>query len=204
VLANVVRGSGEPVLEPSDSDLWRSAAAGDHAAFHVLVDRYGPGLFRVARSLSANRPDAEDLCQETFAAAYCGLKQFDGRASFRTWLTSILVRRAAKAWKKSRHARQNVSLHSNDRPDDEARASSGRPAGGRPSAAPATLDVDRRLDVLEVIRSLAPEFRDAIVLREIEGLSYQEIADVLGVPRGTVESRLHRGRAELRRKLTGY
>ncbi len=64
--------------------------------------------------------------------------------------------------------------------------------------------IDQRMDVLEIIRSLAPEFRDAIVLREIEGLSYQEIAQVLNIPRGTVESRLHRGRAELRRKLTGY
>ena len=64
--------------------------------------------------------------------------------------------------------------------------------------------VDQRLDVMQVIRTLAPEFRDTVILREIEGLSYQEIADTLGIPRGTVESRLFRARAEMRKKLTGY
>jgi RNA polymerase sigma-70 factor (ECF subfamily) len=186
-------------LESGDQELWRAAATGDHEAFHVLVDRHGPALFRLALCLSGNRCDAEDLCQETFAAAYRGLKGFDGRAAFRTWLSSILVRRAAKAWRKSRGARRTMSL---SRGDDNAGAG-GAPAL-EPSIASTTLGVEQRLDVTDVIRSLAPEFRDVVVLREIEGMSYQEIADALNVPRGTVESRLHRGRAELRRKLTGY
>lgn len=185
-------------MESSDQELWRAAAAGDHQAFHVLVDRHGPALFRTALSLSANRCDAEDLCQETFAAAYQGLKNFDGRAAFRTWLTSILVRRAAKAWRKSRDARRTLSISREERNGDPVAPAT------EPSVTPATVGVEQRLDVTDVIRSLAPEFRDVVVLREIQGLSYQEIADALGVPRGTVESRLHRGRAELRRKLTGY
>ena len=186
-------------MESGDQELWRAAAAGDHEAFHALVDRHGTALFRVALALSGNRCDAEDLCQETFAAAYHGLKGFDGRAAFRTWLTSILVRRAAKAWRKSRGARRTLSI---SRGGDEAR--DGAATTAEPSVEATTVGVEQRLDVTDVIRSLAPEFRDVVVLREIQGMSYQEIADALGVPRGTVESRLHRGRAELRRKLTGY
>ena len=92
---NAPSGSGESVLEPIDLDLWKAAVHGDHGAFHTLVDRHARGLFRVAVSLSASRSDAEDICQETFAAAFKGLKGFDGRASIKTWLTRILMRRAA-------------------------------------------------------------------------------------------------------------
>jgi RNA polymerase sigma-70 factor (ECF subfamily) len=178
---------------------------GDAEAFHDWVDRYGPALFRLARSLSGNRLDAEDLCQETFEAAFRGFHRFDGRSSIKTWLTSILVRRCAKHWRKQRHARRALSL---DQCTAHAGASDRQDPGGglaeAVSVASTITDIDQRLDVLEVIRALPSEFRDVIILREIDGLSYQEIADVLAVPRGTVESRIHRGRAELRRKLTGY
>ena len=76
----MVRGSGEPVLEPSDLELWQSAAKGDHRAFHALIDRHSPQLFRVALTLSASRSDAEDVCQETFVAVFKSLNSFDGRA----------------------------------------------------------------------------------------------------------------------------
>jgi RNA polymerase sigma-70 factor (ECF subfamily) len=189
-------------LEPSDLELWKAAAGGDHGAFHALVDRHARSLFRVALSLSGSRSDAEDVCQETFAAAFKSLKSFDGRASVKTWLTRILMRRAAKIWNKQKNARRTLSLHRGEESDEISHGNLGGMMAGKASVA--AVDVDTRMDVLEVIRSLAPEFRDAVVLREIDGLSYQEIAETLGVPRGTVESRLHRARAELRRKLTGY
>jgi RNA polymerase sigma-70 factor (ECF subfamily) len=190
-------------LEPSDLDLWKSAVRGDHGAFHTLVDRHARGLFRVALSMSESRSDAEDICQETFAAAFKGLKGFDGRASVKTWLTRILMRRAAKIWNKQRNARRTISLYRDDADERRGHEANGATLPGKASAA-ATVDVDTRMDVMSVIRQLPEEFRDVVVLREIDGLSYQEIADALGVPRGTVESRLHRARAELRRRLTGY
>ena len=191
-------------MEPSDLDLWKAAVHGDHGAFHTLVDRHARGLFRVAVSLSATRSDAEDICQETFAAAYKGLRGFDGRASVKTWLTRILMRRAAKIWNKQRNARRTISLYREDAAGEERNhETNGGVLPGKASAA-ATVDVDTRMDVMNVIRQLPGEFRDVVVLREIDGLSYQEIADTLGLPRGTVESRLHRARAELRRRLTGY
>ena len=187
-------------MQPSDLELWQSAARGDQKAFHTLVDRHAAGMFRLALSLASTRSDAEDICQETFTAAFKSLKSFDGRASVKTWLTRILMRRAAKIWNKQKNDRRTLSLHqSADANGDFESASS-----HVPSVASTASAVDQRLDLMEVIRTLAPEFRDTVILREVEGLSYQEIADALNVPRGTVESRLYRARAELRKKLSGY
>ena len=190
-------------MEPSDLELWQSAAKGDHRAFHALMDRHSAKLFRVALSLSSSRSDAEDVCQETFVAAFKSLKSFDGRASVKTWLTRILMHRAAKIWNKQRKDRATMSLH-RDAGAENGREHSGGSWESRLST-PSTIGaLDQRMDLLEMIRTLAPEFRETVVLREIDGMTYQEIAETLGVPRGTVESRLFRARAELRKKLTGY
>ena len=192
-------------MEPTDLELWQSAASGDHAAFHTLVDRHSPGLFRLALSMAATRADAEDVCQETFVAAFRSLKSFNGKASVKTWLSRILMRRAAKIWNKQRYARRTMSIDGDARRgDDDRRNGDAGPLAKQLSVAAATGAVDQRIDLLDMVRSLAPEFREAILLREVDGLSYQEIADALNVPRGTVESRIHRARAELRKKLKAY
>lgn len=191
-------------MEPNDLELLRAAASGSDGAFHALIDRHAPVLLRVAFAYCGNHDDAEDICQETLVAAFRGMKSFAGRSSVKTWLTQILIRRAAKHWHKHRHARTRLSLQ-HDRGDE--RAGHGDPGGAlaeKLSVRSTVGVVDQQLDVMEMIRSLPPQFRETIVLREIRGLSYQEIADCLGIARGTVESRLHRARAELRRKLTGY
>jgi len=179
-------------LQVSDQELLRTAAGGDDDAFHALVDRHARDLFRVAMSLSHNRNDAEDLLQETFLGAYRSMKNFEGRSSVRTWLTQILTRQAAKAWHKSRHARASVSL------------SGAQDGAERDDLAPASdasvRSTEQRLDVKHVLAGLSPQHREVLVLREVQGLSYEEIAATLGVPRGTVESRLSRARAEFRQK----
>jgi RNA polymerase sigma-70 factor, ECF subfamily len=181
-------------LEASDLELVRSAAAGDEQAFHALVDRHAPALFRSALSLSRNRADAEDLLQETLVAAYRGLRNFAGRSAVRTWMLTIMTRHAFKALHRSRHFRATLSL--------DAIAAGSDNHGGHPNAAivqtQAATGVECRLDVMDVLRSLSEMHREVLVLREIQGLSYEEIAAVLGVPRGTVESRLYRARAEFR------
>jgi RNA polymerase sigma-70 factor, ECF subfamily len=194
------------VRDASDLELLRAAGGGDDDAFHALVDRHAPMLFRVAQSLARNRDDAEDLMQETFVGAYRGSKNFAGRSSVKTWLVQILTRQAAKAWQRGRHHRAARSI------DAAARADDGTPAGGdgvRGYAGDRALSseshaaaVDRRLDVRATLRQLSAPHREILVLREIRGLSYEEIAEVLEVPRGTVESRLSRARAEFREKLT--
>ena len=190
-------------MEPSDLELWQSAAKGDARSFHVLVDRHTPGMMRIALGLSRTRSDAEDVCQETFIAAYKSLKTFDGRASVKTWLTRILMRRAAKLWNKQKHDRKTFPIHKNDNSGDSDSMMGHEQSAGFVTPSNTTA-IDQRLDLMEVIQTLPEEFRETIILREVDGLSYQEIADVLEVPRGTVESRIFRARAELRKKLSGY
>src|SRR5258708_3349463 len=152
-------GSGESDLEPNDLELLQSAATGDHGAFHALVDRHAAGLMRLALSLSGTRADAEDICQETFAAAFRGLKGFNGHASVKTWLARILMRRAAKIWNKQRFARRTISIHGEPRNDDGQRSRNDGPVSAKLSVAPANGAVDQRLDVMDMIRTLPTEFR---------------------------------------------
>jgi RNA polymerase sigma-70 factor, ECF subfamily len=169
--------------EADDLRLLKRSGAGDAKAFHQLLDRHADRLFRLAYSLVGNAADAEDVVQETLAGAYRGIRGFEGRSSVGTWLTRILVTQAAKL----RRDRKRTE------PMDQAMAVEG---GG--------LAAERRMDLQAALEKLSPEHRQVLVLREYERMSYEEIAEVLGVPRGTVESRLHRARAELREKLRAY
>jgi len=179
-----------------DLDLAKRAAGGDRGAFHAIVDTYAPILFRVARALAKNNADAEDVVQDAFLAAYRGMSRYDGRSSLKTWLSKITMKRAISAWRKNRRHQTSVPLES----AQEVAGRNGQwGAGGAATAA-----VDQRLDLAVVLRTLAPEYREIFLLREIEGLSYSEIGERLGIPAGTVDSRLHRARGELRKKLKAY
>ncbi len=188
-------------MEIDDLELVRKAAGGDEKAFHTLVDRHAQGLFRVALNLTPTRSDAEDLCQETFAGAFVGLSRFNGQASVKTWLTRILMRQAAKAWHKGKRHRKNLSIDAPDGADIAYGSESG--AGGL-TVPPAQLAVDQKMDLTKILDTLDPPHKEVLLLREMQGLSYEEIAQTLDIPRGTVESRLHRARAELRGKLKDY
>jgi RNA polymerase sigma-70 factor (ECF subfamily) len=172
--------------EANDAELIGKAVAGDGRAFHVLVDRHAQHLYRLAVSLVGNPVDAEDIVQEAFAGAFRGMSKFEGRAAVKTWLTRILFTQAAK-WRRDRVGRVMASM-------DFA-----EPAGRGEGAS-----VEARMDLQAALQKLSPEHREVLVLRELEGMAYEEMADVLGVPRGTVESRLHRARQELRRRLSSY
>jgi RNA polymerase sigma-70 factor (ECF subfamily) len=159
----------------------------DPRAFRQLVERQGQYLYGVAHGLTSNAADAEDLVQETLLGAVKGT--FRGESSVRTWLVKILVNQAAML-RRARSRRPESRL-------DEAKSpvsASGSGAG----------KVDAKLDLTAMLDQLSVEHRQIIVLRELEGLSYEEMAAALGVPRGTVESRLHRAREELRRRFKGY
>jgi len=187
----LVNAETPPPPSPSDAALLARARAGDHAAFHTLVDRHAPGLYATAVALVGRAADAEDLLQETFTGALRGLERFEGRSSVKTWLTAILLRRVAMH--RRRAGRKDNRLVSLD-------AASQTTTDGPPT----TAAVDARLDVIDAIGGLRPEHREVLVLRELQGLTYDEIADTLGVPRGTVESRLFRARRALRERLGDY
>jgi RNA polymerase sigma-70 factor (ECF subfamily) len=155
-------------------------------AFHLLVDRYGSYLFALAASLLGNQADAEDVVQECLTGAFRGLHSFRQQSSVKTWLTAILIRQAS-AFRRSRSLWRRPPLKQQ-----------------APSVASQDPRSDSRLDVRAAVAALPEEFRQVVVLRELHGLSYEEIAQVMGVPRGTVESRLFRGRRLLRDALKDY
>ena len=180
-------------MRDGDSELVQRAQEGDDGALHDLVDQYADGLFRLAFSLVGNAPDAEDVVQETFLGAFRRLRGFEGRSSVKTWLTRILVRQAARHHRR-RSVRRTVPL------DVE-----GRESGAGVETGPTTAeDVTMRMDVEEALGALSTDHREVVVLREMQGMSYAEIAEVLDLPAGTVESRLFRARQHLKELLKGY
>ncbi|KPK84410.1 MAG: hypothetical protein AMJ81_05610 [Phycisphaerae bacterium SM23_33] len=175
----------------SDAELVRRLRKGEPAAFRRLVDEYAQYLFGLAFRLVGNSADAEDILQETYTGAFRGLGSFRGQSSIKTWLTQILLRQAARHHR-VRARRKVISM-------DVDLA-----AADRRSVPSATGMVDVQMDVEAAIGALSPAHREVIVFRELKGLSYDEIATVLGVPQGTVESRLFRARRELRELLREY
>ena len=169
--------------------------------FERLALPHMGAAFNLAFWLARSRPDAEDIVQEAYLRA---LRSFDGfrGEDLRPWLLAI-VRNAAYRWLADRQRAGNVvSL-------EETLAGHGteslRPyqaAADEPSAEQRLVGAAERDYVLRALAELPPAFREALVLREIEGLSYRQIADVIGTPVGTVMSRLARGRRELRKTLT--
>ena len=182
-------------LGSTNQDLLRRARRGEEAAYHEIVDGHGTRLYRLAYSLVGNAADAEDVLQETFAGAFRHLGKFGERSSIKTWLSRILVRQAARCHR-HRARRTAGSLEHLAEP-------SGRPVGGGSAARPES-EADTHMDIRAAMQALQPAHREVIALREFEGMTYEEIAEVLAVPRGTVESRLFRARQELRKQLSDY
>jgi RNA polymerase sigma-70 factor (ECF subfamily) len=184
-----------------DSRLIELSIQGDRAAFGVLVGRYQERLYHTAYRLLGNADDAMDVVQESFLNAYQSLRQFKGDARFFTWLYRIAVNAAISLRRRSARVGGRRALVSTDR----ARGGTAEPPdesdGSRPGSALERAEDAARLQA--ALNSLTPEHRAVLVLKEIEGRKYDVIADVLGVPIGTVRSRLHRARLELRDRLQG-
>jgi len=183
---NLARRRRSPLSAPDDAELIRRIGRGDQTAFRTLVDRHATYLHGIAFSLTNNRADAEDVVQETFVAVLNST--FRGESQVRTWLVQILVRRVAML-------RRTKKRKPVERLDEQA---------SPVSRTQAVAESDARLDLAAMLEHLSPEHREVIVLREVQGMSYEEMAAALNVPRGTIESRLHRARNELRERFRSY
>jgi len=178
--------------EDQDRRLVQAAAAGEREAFDALVRRHQTRTYNFVRTLVNDAADAEDLTQEIFVRAFRAIGRFRGDSSFRTWLFRIAVNVARThlgrrsrwrvPWRESRDRGENTS----SRPFDS------------PSQEDLEADIVRRDAIDRALATLSPDLRHAVMLRDIEGLEYREIAKVLGIPIGTVESRIFRARQRLR------
>lgn len=176
--------------------------AGEAAAFnHLVEDRTGE-VYALLYRLTEDAEEARDLTQETFLRAFQAIGRFRGDADLRTWLYRIAINQARNRWRWWRRRRrgETVSL-------DATENGEGSPLGLRlcdtSQADPEqeTLSREREKRLRQALSSLGRSYRETVILRDIEGLSYEEIAATLEISIGTVKSRLARGRLELRRKL---
>lgn len=175
------------IVEASDAVLIAAARDGDLDAFESLVRRYQRPVFRVALRMLGSEADAEDVAQETFVQVWRSLARFRGDSAFATWLYRIATNRSLNVLAARR---PTVAL------SDGQVSTLGDPGNA--------LEGRERLRALtDGLLALAPEQRAVLVLRELEGLSYQEIADVLDVSVGAVKGRIHRSRAALVAVLGG-
>jgi RNA polymerase sigma-70 factor (ECF subfamily) len=197
--------AAHPDARPAAEDQFiDSLRAGDAAAFDRLVEERSGDIYALLYRLTGDPEEARDLTQETFLQAFRSVANFRGESDVRTWLYRIALNQARNRWRwwRRRHRSATVSL---DDPGDEGRqplSARLRDERARDPEAEA-LSGERETAILAALRTVARPYREAIVLRDIEGMSYEEVAAALGVGVGTVKSRLSRGRTELRRRLEG-
>lgn len=169
-----------------DGDLVARAQRGDRRAFSELVQCHQAAVYRVCRRILGDRHDAEDATQEAFLRAYDRLHTFQGGSAFRTWLLRLAV---------------NVSLNERARPTPALPLGTSEPVAGDDPEADA-LRAEAAARVRRALQQLPPTHRAAVVLRDLEGLSYAEAAEALAVPEGTAKGWVHRGRGRLKELLT--
>jgi len=180
-----------------DDELIRRTLGGDEDAFRELVERYKGRAFAVAAGIVGDRDDALDVVQESFVKAYYKLKDFRFGSNFYTWFYRLLVNQAIDRWRKETRSGE-VSLDESWLSEEVA-----PPDAFRDSATPEELLENRQLgDALQkAIAALPEHHRAVILLREVEGMAYEEIAKTLGCSQGTVMSRLHYAREKLKSAL---
>ncbi|MDE0165027.1 MAG: RNA polymerase sigma factor [Bryobacterales bacterium] len=192
--------SSQP-LAFDDIALATEAKQGDKGAFTELVNRYAQRVFRVARHITKNDQDAEDVLQDTFLKAYSRLGQFEGNAKFYTWIVRVAVNEALMRMRRGKN-RVTVSL------DQELETSDGAIQRELPAETESPEEslsrTELRESLTQAIDSLSETYRPVFVLRDVEGLSTEETAEMLNLSLPAVKSRLLRARLQLRQKLRRF
>lgn len=189
--------------ERTDSDvrLVERVLSGNIAAFDALVHKYKHRIFAIVYNMTSNREDAADLTQECFIKAFRSLDKFKGRSQFFTWLYRIAVNGTLSHLKRNKNRRYFSFENMNEEgiAPDLAEAFSSKVRTERPVL---LSELQEKLN--EALQSLSPKHRTVVVLFEIEGLSHEEISEVLRTSVGTVRSRLHYAKRELQSSLQAY
>jgi RNA polymerase sigma-70 factor (ECF subfamily) len=181
-------------VEQDDAKLIDLVLDGDSAAYGLLVRRYQDRLFTALMHVASSRDEAEDVVQDAFIQAYLKLSSFERQSSFYTWLYRIAFNTAI-----SRRRRKRVEAsveQAKDATGDEPADHSERPHDR-------LLREERATIIQRALGELSEDHRVILVLREMEGCDYEEISQILDLPVGTVRSRLHRARLQLKEQLTG-
>lgn len=195
--ATLLSAASYPIrtMGPSDEELVEAFQSGDPSAFDILVGRWDRRIQGLIYRVVGGEEEARDLCQETFLKAYRGLGTFKKEARFSSWLYQIALN-ASRDRLRRRRLRSHVSLEELSEDGD------GPWAGAGPTALDLVESQDLSRAVAAAVAALPDEQREVIVLKEYEGLTFQEISETLDVPLSTVKTRLYRGLGQLRLRLT--
>jgi len=184
-----------------DVALVERARGGDEAAFEQLIRQYDRQIFRIARHITQNKEDAEDIVQDTFLKAYQKLHQFQGNSKFYTWLVRIAVNESLMRLRKRRNSK-TVSM------DEDVQTEEGSVPRDFADWTPDPEQQYGQGELGEILRKtiagLPPGFRSVFTLRDVENLSTEETAEALGLSVPAVKSRLLRARLQLRERLSKY
>lgn len=180
----------------SDDELVAAAQGGDRSAMDQLLRRHYDRIYAVCRRVAGGTKDADDACQEALIKITRSLPRFDGRAAFSTWAYRIATNASLD---ELRQRERRPRLHSLNAHSDGSDGT--EPEVIDPMAAKRIDAIDDRLAIDEALGELSDDFKAAVVLRDVADLNYDEIADVLQIPIGTVKSRIARGRAALAESL---
>ncbi|MBS1809386.1 MAG: sigma-70 family RNA polymerase sigma factor [Acidobacteria bacterium] len=195
--------TAEPIaFEPREFALIERLRAGEMEAFSELVSEYQPLVYSVTLRIVREAEEARDVTQETFLKIFRHFNHFRGDSSLKTWVCRIAVNQAlnSQRWWKRRRREEMRSL---DEPLDDERLSLGATLASKSDSPEAEVIAHERQHQLErALGELKKDFRIAVALRDIEGMSYEEIASILEVSVGTVKSRIARGREMLRTRLS--
>ncbi len=177
---------------------------GDDAAFEILVNERSSEIYGLLYRLTGNGEEARDLTQETFLRAFQSISHFRGDADLKTWIYRIAINQARNRWRWWRRRRRDETV-SIDSTGVDGRQSLVATLRAESSSDPEqdTLAHERETALRTALSGLRRAYKETVILRDIEGFAYEEIAAMLEISLGTVKSRLARGRQELRRKLEG-
>jgi RNA polymerase sigma-70 factor (ECF subfamily) len=187
------------VIENPDAEILRRCLAGDDVAYRQLVERYRRPVYSLAVRMVRQSEDAEDLTQETFIRMFRALDRYDPERPFAAWLFTIASRLCIDHLRRRRI--RPISLVQHDPVSDEERTLEIEAGGLGPDEQAVEAEEERR--VQELIEGLPPHYRIVVLLRHQQDLSYEEIAQALQLPLGTVKARIHRARALLRHRIEG-
>ena len=191
-------GPGED--SPDDTSLVRDARRGDAQAFRSLVERYQRRVYQLALGMVKDPDEAMDITQETFVRVHRYLPSFKGDSSFFTWTYRIATNLCLDSARK-RGVRERVEM---DESDAEIEARMDPPSAALAGPQRAALNAELKAKIDDALASLSENHRAILLLREVEGLSYEELAHALGIRKGTVMSRLFHARLKMQRKLREY
>lgn len=178
--------------------------AGDADAFDVLVTRFSADVYALLYRLTDNAEESCDLTQDTFLSALTSIKGFRGEAGLKTWLFRIAINHSRNRFRWWKRRRRDVTVSLDQSIGDGERTLNDTLASGGRTPEESAISGERDLALMRALKALPDIFREAIVLCDLEGLTYDEISAALGVNIGTVKSRIARGREELRKRLKDF